>query len=364
MAPHLVQQLSGPAARAFLAQWWPRLYENDPDATNYQAPRWLSAWASRLPSTSTPVVLAVPDRTGQPTAALALVRDAVTGLRPLSAPVAEYIRPVGPGSETMAAAASLADALLRLAQVEPVEVCDVPLTSALGRALSEQPDWQYLTSPCAAIGLPLDLAAMSASTRREHRRRQRDFDRWAATDGNTSCQRTQTTGELLAAYRVLAALHRRRWAGQPQLHSDVQHSPGEDPWPTVLEQLGSDEAFIATLTVRTDVVAAQLCLVRGSRAYSVLPAMDPDYRHLAVGHVLQFRLASDLHDSGFTVLDLGRTASATGQQKYKSQYTRAWTQTLTVTRTPDRRGVTHISGVLASPPEREPLPVAAVSGGL
>jgi hypothetical protein len=92
------QVLNGNAAWDFLDRDWPRLYEADPTATPYQSATWLSAWATHLDATATPLVLSMPG------AALALVRrpepDGTQRLAPLSAPHAEYVGPVGPQPKT------------------------------------------------------------------------------------------------------------------------------------------------------------------------------------------------------------------------------------------------------------------------
>src|SRR4051794_10279701 len=98
-----VRVLTGTTALAFLAGTYRGLYQHDPNATAYQDPAWLVAWAQELPSAATPLLLVADDRMGNSTAALALVHD-TSGPRerlyPLSAPNSDYVRASGPGADT------------------------------------------------------------------------------------------------------------------------------------------------------------------------------------------------------------------------------------------------------------------------
>jgi CelD/BcsL family acetyltransferase involved in cellulose biosynthesis len=100
----------------------------------------------------------------------------------------------------------------------------------------------------------------------------------------------------------------------------------------VLNRCGPGTAFIATLALDGEVVAAQLCLTRNRRAYSVVPAMHPNYKDLAPGHALLRHLAQDLTCAGYEHLDLGRTVP--GQHAYKNQYRPRWSETLCAVSTP------------------------------
>jgi CelD/BcsL family acetyltransferase involved in cellulose biosynthesis len=328
---HALHELTGPAARDFLAAHWRELYTQDPAATPYQSPQWLEGWARHLPRTATLTILLAATATGRPLAALPLVREDSRNksrIRPLSSPTAEYVRPVGPHAEVPAVAASFAFFLVMLAeQGAQIEMTDVPSSSALGHYLAQacqDPGWQYATTQCATVALPIPFSAMSPSTQKSHRRRQRKWTQ-LADQGRVTYTRTRHTSELLGSYQVLARLHQHRWTGHDPLPGP---SAGADTarWRSVLESCSSALAFIATLCVDDHPIAAQLCLYQGHRAFSVVPAMEPAARHLAPGHALLRHLAQDLADEGFHSLDLGRTAP--GQHAYKAQYRPSWTSTI------------------------------------
>ncbi|MGW1496589.1 GNAT family N-acetyltransferase [Streptomyces sp. NPDC002402] len=329
------QLLEGPHALAFLATAWPTLYERDVTATPYQSPAWLNAHAQQLPATATPLVVAVTTSQG-PAAALALVRDLGQSgptVRPLSSPAAEYVRAVGPGVDEPAIADAFAGCLNSLARTSSVQLPDLPTDSSLGQALIARPQWRHTTTPYAIVPLPVAYEALSRATRRDHTRRQRKWDALAA-DHSVVYRRTRTTPELLDAYDVLADLHRRRWAGsEPQ--PATEPAADDTQWRTLLQTCGSDTAFIATLTLgdstEQQVVAAQLCLYRNHRAYSLCPAHDPAHQHIAPGHALLRRLCADLAEAGFVGLDLGRTRTDPKQLRYKAQYRPSWQTTSTFT---------------------------------
>ncbi|MFF3402995.1 GNAT family N-acetyltransferase [Streptomyces sp. NPDC002659] len=321
-----VRVMDGEAARAFLDTGWPLLFELDQRATPYQSPRWLAAHADCLPPTAELLLLVAEDATA-PRAALAVVRDHTAGgwmqVTPLSAPTAEYVRIVGPDAEQPTVTAALAEALTRMDA--DVMLPDVPATSALGRHVSQ---WQHAVTRCARIELPVPYAAMSRSTRRDHRRRQRDWDALATGGQTVTYHRTRTAAELLDAYAMLAHLHQRRWRDRPE---PALTSAGER-LRAVLERC-ADIAFIATLALDDDMVAAQLCLHRGRHVYSMLPAMDPAHQDLSPGHALLRRLTDELTTAGYVSLDLGRTTCAPGQAAYKAAYAPVWSETLTARRT-------------------------------
>ncbi|MFI5702546.1 GNAT family N-acetyltransferase [Streptomyces xanthochromogenes] len=327
-----VRVLAGATALAFLAGPYRDLYLQDAQATVFQDPAWLGAWAEQLPPAAVPLLLVAEDRLGQGAAALALVHDA-TGPRervyPLSAPMADYVRVTGPHADSAPIAASLVVALRRFAGDHiDIAMSDVPAACALGRTLTEaagRQGWLHTTGHCAAIDLPVDYAAMSASTRRSHRRRQRHWDRLAESRSVVYC-RTRTTAELLDTYSVLADLHERRWAGaSPPPHA--AHPGLADSWRPVLGRCGAGMFSIATLSVDGTVVATQLCVMRRATCYSLVPAMDPEFQALAPGHALLRLLTRDLYDQRFRVLDLGRTVEG---QRYKHQYLPRWMSTVSV----------------------------------
>lgn len=330
VSPVSVRALQGPAARDFLNVQWPILFEQDDLATPYQSPTWLGAHTDQLPTGSELLVL-VAEAASKPTAAFAVVRDRSVADRmevlPLSAPAAEYVRIVGPDAEQPAVAAAIAQALTKLDA--DVMLPDVPAASALGCHIGQ---WQHAITRCARIQLPVDYAAMSRSTRREHKRRQREWNELAASGHTVTYRRTTNSTDLLEAYSVLSHLHRLRWRGD-RLDPRIEHrlNTADERFRTVLQRCAS-MAFIGILAVDEDVVAAQLCLHRGRHVYSLLPAMSPAHQDLAPGHALLRHLSHDLSDAGYTALDLGRTSSAPGQLAYKSQYAPTWTATLTAAR--------------------------------
>jgi CelD/BcsL family acetyltransferase involved in cellulose biosynthesis len=327
-----VQVLEGQPALNFLSAHWSTLYHEQAAATPYQAPAWLAAHAEQLPSTASPLILVVESSAGI-AAALSLVRDDQDGgrpqVRPLSAPMAEYVRAVGANAEAPAVAAALAQGLTDLSRDADVVMPDIPTLSSLGTQLAADPNWRHSTTRCATLPLPVDYTTMSRATRRDHARRQRTWDELAASQ-SVVYRRTISTPELLEAHRVLSQLHARRWADHaPRPEADA--SGDEDTerlWGAVLERCGPASAFIATLAVDERVVAAQLCLYRGRHCFSVVPAMDPDHYQLAPGHALLRYLTADLASDGFLTLDLGRTTPTPGQIAYKSQYQPMWTATL------------------------------------
>ncbi|MGP3951155.1 GNAT family N-acetyltransferase [Streptomyces sp. 7N604] len=350
-----VRVLRDRSALSFLEDRWPMLYRQDAMATPYQSPEWLAGWTEQMSPTATPLVMVADDSDG-PVAALALVRDQSEGreqVRPLSSPHAEYIRAVGPGSEEHSVGAALAQCLRVLAREgDCVVMPDVPTDSCLGRHVAAQSGYDHTTARCAVIGLPVDFSAMSRATRKEHKRRERTWVGLAAGGHRVVYRRTRSTAELIGTYPVLSELYHRRWAGHVPL-SEVGAAGADKQWQAVLERCGSGTAFIATLAVDEAVVAAQLCLYRHRRCYSVRPAMDPAYRELAPGHALLRRLTAELSGQGFISFDLGRTVEDAGQIAYKSQYLAEWKATLTA-----------ISRIPQEAPRVRSLSVPSVTGPL
>ncbi|MFJ8677356.1 GNAT family N-acetyltransferase [Streptomyces sp. NPDC093589] len=322
----------GPHARDFLTDRWRYLYRQSPNCTPYQSSEWLLGWLDQQPSVASPLVLAYFDSNGCALAALALARfnDALhPRIAPLSAPMAEYVRPVGPGAEDPYVAASFLCQLQRLAVDERVDLTDVPADSALGLCMSQASSGVrlYGSSPCAHVSLPLDLHSLSRSTRREHRRRERVWVQMA-TEHDVRYGRTRGPEELVDAFRDLCRLHQARWSEQARLPG-VSLSAESQQWETVLKKC--PQAFISTIAIGGSVVAAQLCLQQGDTVFSVIPAMDPAYKNVAVGHALLRALIADLTSIGAGTLDLGRTVEG---QTYKSQYAPEWSKTLSAQLTP------------------------------
>ncbi|MFI5689565.1 GNAT family N-acetyltransferase [Streptomyces sp. NPDC051636] len=164
----------------------------------------------------------------------------------------------------------------------------------------------------------MELAALSRSTRREHTRRRRTVQ---ALGDRVGYRRTGTRTELLAAFDALDDLHQRRNA----LRIPTPHAPDLNlPWRDVLKECAGI-AFIATLTLDARPVAPQLCLARGTRAYSLITAVDVAHRDLSPGHAQLHFLCDDLTEEGYTALDLGRTTGEDGQRSYKASHGATWT---------------------------------------
>lgn len=329
-----VQVLRNQDALNFLDTAWPDLYRHDPVATPFQAPAWLSGWASGLPAEVAPVVLVAARGTG-PVAALAFTHripgDGPGDLRPLSAPHAEYLRVTGPEAEHPAVTTALEAGLNAIAgDTGHIAVTDLPATTGLGRHLTSSPSWNHTTTACATVALPLGWAEMSRATRKTHKRRQRALDDLVAQGHQVVYHRSRTADELAAACQALVHLHRLQRADDAR--PGAEFALDGDAWRTVLEHCGPDIAFIAIQCIDETPIAAQLCLTRGARAYSLLTARHPGYNQVSPGHALLRRLIQDLTDAGYTALDLGRTLDTPGQSGYKSQYLAHWTHTLTATR--------------------------------
>ena len=337
VSPAFVRVLTAQAAIAFLRHRWADLYRQDLAATPYQSPAWLTAWAARIHAPDTPMILVVPGPAG-PVAALPLVRRLTPGGRweivPVGAPYAEHVRVVGPGAEQPSTTAALAAKLDALASAgDRVMLCDVPITSALGRHMMTDPRWPQTAVPCAQVPLPVAWAAMSQSTRKSHRRRARALDVLVEQGHQITYRRSQTPLELADGYTALRGLHRRQWSANVRPESDLERDGAA--WQAVIDECGPRLAFVAAMELDGEVVAAQLCLYRGQHCYSLRPAMHPDHAAMAPGHALLRMLVADLADAGFTCLDLGRTVDTPGQAGYKAQYLagRGWTYTITATHT-------------------------------
>ncbi|MFD5271555.1 GNAT family N-acetyltransferase [Streptomyces sp. NPDC058335] len=149
----------------------------------------------------------------------------------------------------------------------------------------------------------------------------------ASAPGTNSPNATRSN-ELLTAYAVLARLHARRWAGYAPPASSP-HTPGALHRSAVLERCGANMAFIATLAVDDEIVAAQLCLTR----HRLFRRADhrPSFI-LAPGHALLRHLAQDLTTAGCEYLDLGRTVP--GQHAYKDEYRPRWSRTVSAVSAP------------------------------
>jgi CelD/BcsL family acetyltransferase involved in cellulose biosynthesis len=317
-----IQVLGGTDARSFLAapDRWSRLLRGDERATAYQTPAYLLAHARHLPPNATPLVLVAEDATA-PVAALALVREHLHDrprISTLGSPQAEYVRPVGPAAEDPFVVDAMLRTLNRCARDgESVHLSDVPRGSALGRRLLQQPGWSISTADCATVPLPVPYRTLGASTRREHQKRSK---KWAQLERDRDVEFRRCTGSVvLPAWESLVGLYQaQRRRGRPPAEREL------------LDIIAAPSAFVAQLSVDGVPVAADLCLTRGERVYSLLPAMNPDLSEYAPGHALLRYLTDDLSTSSpgrFTALDLGRTRP--GQHGYKSQYGPRWTSTVT-----------------------------------
>ncbi|MEU6277468.1 GNAT family N-acetyltransferase [Streptomyces populi] len=337
MTTVFVREHVGPDAMDLLATQWGSLYAEDDLATPYQSPLWLTAWARHLPYTATPIVLAATSPTGRILAALALARHTEAGrtrILPLSAPHAECVRPVGPHADDPKVARALAFHLLLADDIgADVVMTDVPTTSALGEFLTllcADTGWDCTTTACAAIPLPVPYDSLPPSAQRQHARRRHTWASLADTRTITYA-RTRHTQELLEAFDVLCQLHQRRWEGHTPLPGSLQTTE-HGQWQSVLRELGAAHACIASLAIDDTVIAAQLLLTRGSRCYSLIPAMNAAHRHLAPGHALLRHLIEDLAGEGFHTLDLGRTTGP--QESYKRNYGPRWTSTVSALSSP------------------------------
>jgi CelD/BcsL family acetyltransferase involved in cellulose biosynthesis len=322
MTAHLIE---GRAAREFLDVQWSELYALDPFATPYQAPQWLRAWARALPPGKTPLVVVADDYRHRPAAALALVRHQAHGLiTPLSSPTSEYVRAAGPYAQQPDVIASLARRLTALAHTDDLRLPDLPASSALATHLDGLSGWRSQGGPmqCATVALPIAYDRMSRDTRRAHERRRATWDRLAERS-RVTYSRTRTTEELLTAWRELRQLHRQRGPEADPLAPELT---------SVLTACGPELAFVATLRVGQQLVAAQLVLQRAHRAYSLHTAMHQEWRHTAPGHALIRALAEDLAEHAYGVLDLGRTYPTRGQLAFKAQYLPTWSATVTMSR--------------------------------
>ncbi|MGW3154614.1 GNAT family N-acetyltransferase [Streptomyces sp. NPDC001089] len=332
-----LREYAGPDAMDVLTLQWRELYAQDAAATPFQSPGWLTAWARQLPHTAVPVVLAATNASGRILAALALARHTGAGrdrLVPLSAPHAESVRLIGPRADDPAVAQPLAFYLLLADGTADVALTDVIATSALGSCLSamcESSTWSASTTACAAVPLPVRYESLPTSTRRQHVRRRRVWAR-LASEQEVTYTRTRHTDDLLDAFDVLCELHAKRWEGHDP-HPDGLRAEEIDQWRAVLRDLGN-EAFIASVAVKGQVIAAQLLLTRGTRCYSLIPAMDPAQLHLAPGHALLRHLAQSLAEEGIRILDLGRTTGSA--RSYKGQYAPEWTCTVSAISAPHR----------------------------
>ncbi|MFC9678299.1 GNAT family N-acetyltransferase [Streptomyces sp. NPDC056948] len=333
---HALRRYTGSQAMDFLNGPWREMYARDTAATPFQSPAWLSAWAQHLAPATTPMVLVAMSPTGRPLAALALARHddgADARIVPLSAPYAECIRPVGPHADDPTVAASFVfHLMLTEEEGEGVSMTDVLAGSGLGRSLtqiSQGAGWNRVDTKYPRVRLPFVYAALSRSTRREHQRRQRAWDR-AAAHHRVTYARTHHPEALLDAHAFMAALRPARW--YDPLFSGPSSVGGPDHWRSVLRQLDPTRTFIATLAVDDRVVAARLCLTRGRHCYSLVPVTDAGYRHLAPDHALLRYLIADLGRKGFTMLDLGRTPAP--EQGGAGQYQPEWGSTLSILTAP------------------------------
>ncbi|MEO3825461.1 GNAT family N-acetyltransferase [Actinomadura sp. B10D3] len=310
-------------ATNFLRDQWSILYSLDVNAAPYLFHTWLKGWSHQLPLHSHPLIVLVMSG-GSPVGALALVQEQLHAgegaIRLLSTPYSESVGIVGPASDCMEVARAVSEALGELRREDNrVLVSDIPAASALARELASDENWSLHLVPYATVDLPLSFDSLSRETRRTHRRRLRKAEQLRESGHRLEFKRSRTTSQLLEAFEILAELDARQ-------HSERPFSAGS--WKSVLAECGSDLAFVATLELDDVPVAAELCLYREKRCYSVLAARDTDCHQFAAGHVLLRHLADDLADAGFLELDLGRTLPTGNQIGYKSQYGARWGHTI------------------------------------
>ena len=177
-------------------------------------------------------------------------RHAAHPLHPWSSPGT-----VGPAAQDPATVAHFTTRLEQLAHEDGdiVELADIPATCVWAKSLAGSPRWHCEPTPCANVPLPVAYTSMSRSTRKEHRRRTRDWDNLTTSGRHVVYRRTATVTELTTAYVELLDLN-----GLRHPHEDQAHT--EKTWTAVLQNTGSDTAFIATLELDAITVAAHLDL--------------------------------------------------------------------------------------------------------
>ncbi|MFG2425204.1 GNAT family N-acetyltransferase [Streptomyces sp. NPDC048448] len=222
----------------------------------------------------------------------------------LSGPHVPCLRPIGPHANDPAVARAFAFHLLLAAEQEDAEVAleAVDTDSPLGQALhlvGADISWTRTASARTTILLPVHYNALPPSVQREHTRRRRTWTRLAASHTITY-SRTRHLQDLAAAAAVWADLQHRH---------GPQDNPDTTDWVAVLEHQGAPQASIATLSVDSTVIAAQLCLTRGPHCYTLPLAAAPAHRHLAPGHALLRHLVDDLAAEGIHTLHLDPTTS-------------------------------------------------------
>ncbi|MFE3263644.1 GNAT family N-acetyltransferase [Streptomyces sp. NPDC059215] len=302
-----LREYRGPEAVDLLSGQWRQLYVQDRLATPFQSSDWLTAWARQLPATATPLVLAVTSPIGRIVAALALVQHedgARPRIAPLSSPHTWFVHPVGPRADDPEVAHALAFHLLLVAEHDQtdVEIAAVPADSTLGHTLSliaGDISWTRTTPTSTAVQLPARYDQLPPYSQREHARRRRTWTRLAANHTITYT-RTRHSQDLADATAVWADLQHRH---------GPQDNAGTTDWVAVLEHQGAPQTSIATLSVDSTAIAAQLCLTRGPHCYTLPLTADRARRHLAPGHALLRHLVDDLAADGIHTLHLDPTTT-------------------------------------------------------
>ncbi|MER6443397.1 GNAT family N-acetyltransferase [Streptomyces sp. NPDC001185] len=194
--------------------------------------------------------------------------------------------------------------LLLAAEQEDADVAltsvdaDSPLAHAL-HLVGADISWTRTAPARTAILLPVRYDTLPPSVQREHARRQRTWTRLAVTH-TINYTRTRHSQDLAVAAAV--------WADLQHRHGPHDNA-GTTDWISVLEHQRAPQASIATLSVDSTVIAAQLCLTRGPHCYTLPLTADPARRHLAPGHALLRHLVDDLAADGFHTLHLAPTTS-------------------------------------------------------
>ncbi|MFF3489373.1 GNAT family N-acetyltransferase [Streptomyces sp. NPDC002701] len=305
--PCRIHSRLGADALDVLTRHWPALYAQDLQATPFQSPKWLASTIRLLPPTATPLILAATTAGGRIVAALALARHRDRSrirFRPLSAPDTGHLHLVGPHAEDEAIARALALHLLLWQEAgADVTLPGLRADTALGSAVRAICHDSLTTDGPASsvVALPFDFGALAPSRQREHARRCRHWTHLAA--GHTiTYRRSHHQQGLLSGLDVLASLH-----ASAQHHHAGPTCASE--WRDAVPAIGAKVAFVADLHVDDTPVAAQLCLTRGRRCYSVQQVAHPAYRHLAPAHALLRHLLDDLAQEGFHTLDPGHGTS-------------------------------------------------------
>lgn len=316
----------GSDARRYLSGPWRTLYADDPRATPFQSPGWYLGWLRTVGASSGVMQAVLVVRRGdRDAAALALQfvqEDRSTTLTALTAPWADYARPIGWLSEDPAVCVSLIDGLADA--VPPrgiVTIAELAADSAIAAMLGQAADWQgTICSRTAQLRLPggwADLPSRGEYARKLGRLRAR---------GTVRVVHTNDQMALRAALERLMVMHAEQWAARPDVVA-----PFTDPVVTVgyrdlAAEVDPAEMVISELTLDGRVLATYLGFARNRCYYAYRPAMDLRERRNSPGHLLLLHMLRDFAARGDVVFDLTR-----GEYQYKNAYADHWRDNLAFT---------------------------------